>query len=51
MEDKLINIETHRLQEIKIRYDKTGGKEKEQLKVEWYKKVKDIAAIIRRKKD
>ena len=45
----MVNIEMYKLDEIKKRYDNAGGELRAQLKVAWYKKVKEIAAIIRRK--
>ena len=45
----MINIEMYKLDEIKKRYDNAGSELKAQLKVEWSKKVKEIAARICRK--
>jgi len=49
MADKLIRIEMYKLDEIKKDYERASGELRTQLKVAWYKKVKEIAAIIRRK--
>jgi len=49
MADKLIRIEMFKLDEIKKDYERAGGELRTQLKVAWYKKVKEIAAIICRK--
>jgi hypothetical protein len=49
MADKLIRIEMYKLDEIKKDYERASGELRAQFKVAWYKKVKEIAAIIRRK--
>ena len=49
MHNRIVNIEMYELDEIKKDYDKASGELRAQLKVAWYKKVKEIAAIICRK--
>jgi len=44
---KVIDARIKGLDTIKIRYDEASIKDRGQLKVEWYKKVDEIVAIIR----
>lgn len=45
--EPVINRKTKELDSIKIKYDKASEKDKEQLKVEWYKKLDKFAATMR----
>ena len=45
--EPIINKKTNELDSIKIKYDKASGNDKEQLKVEWYKKLDEFASTIR----
>ena len=49
--NRRLDSRTRDLDAIKLKYDVSGGKDREQLKVEWYKKLDDIAAEIRQEYD
>jgi len=51
MYSRIVNIEMYKLDEIKKDYERASGELRTQLKVEWYKKVNEIAAEIRRECD
>jgi len=44
---RLIDSRTRELDEIKIKHDEASIKDRGQLKIEWYKKLDEIAAEIR----
>jgi hypothetical protein len=43
---RIVDIEIYKLDEIKKSYDRANGELRAQLKVEWYNKTREIAAII-----
>ena len=49
--NRRLDSRTRELDEIKIKHDEASIKDRGQLKVEWYKKVKEIAAQIRQEYD
>ena len=49
--NRRLDSRTRELDEIKIKHDEASIKDRGQLKVEWYNKVKEIATQIRQEYD